>query len=309
MQAAVTYACRAACRSISERPVLTYRFTISDSMVLHATIPAGYPSSDAPVVVIDAPKFRDKVASLSTELHTLWQEGAGEPCLFQWIEHCRTALDDAETAEAAVTASVLDTLDAVDAADAADLADAAAAVAAADAADVETEALTEFVFNPPFPKYGQRQKSFGSESGDPVNAVEIVAGTPFTDRKSTFQAFLAPVHSQAQVSWFMRALLENNKIARATHNMLVYRFFDDARGVQVSDNDDDGEDGAGSRLAQMLENMKANNVVVVVSRWFGGIKLGPDRFRHINNAARDLLEAQGYQHSGPSKGGKKKKGK
>lgn len=31
------------------------------------------------------------------------------------------------------------------------------------------------------------------------------------------------------------------------------------------------------------------NVIVVVSRWFGGIHLGPDRFKHINSAARDVI--------------------
>jgi len=34
--------------------------------------------------------------------------------------------------------------------------------------------------------------------------------------------------------------------------------------------------------------------VVVVSRWYGGIQLGPDRFKHINNAARLLLGSWGY---------------
>lgn len=31
-----------------------------------------------------------------------------------------------------------------------------------------------------------------------------------------------------------------------------------------------------------------------MSRWFGGVKLGPDRFRLINNAARALLAANGF---------------
>ncbi len=34
------------------------------------------------------------------------------------------------------------------------------------------------------------------------------------------------------------------------------------------------------------------DVVVVVSRWFGGVLLGPQRFALINNTARQLLEAQ-----------------
>ena len=39
---------------------------------------------------------------------------------------------------------------------------------------------------------------------------------------------------------------------------------------------------------------KTLNAVVVVSRWYGGIHLGPDRFKHINNAARQVLDANGF---------------
>ena len=39
--------------------------------------------------------------------------------------------------------------------------------------------------------------------------------------------------------------------------------------------------------------MDAENVLVVVSRWYGGIQLGPDRFKHINNCARQILEENG----------------
>jgi len=37
-----------------------------------------------------------------------------------------------------------------------------------------------------------------------------------------------------------------------------------------------------------------NNVLVVVTRIFGGIHLGPDRFKHINQAARNALEVGGF---------------
>ena len=39
--------------------------------------------------------------------------------------------------------------------------------------------------------------------------------------------------------------------------------------------------------------MRAEGAFVMVSRWFGGIKLGPDRFRHVNNAARAAIVAHG----------------
>jgi putative IMPACT (imprinted ancient) family translation regulator len=40
--------------------------------------------------------------------------------------------------------------------------------------------------------------------------------------------------------------------------------------------------------------MQVRDVVVVVSRWYGGTLLGPMRFTLINNAARILLEDCGY---------------
>lgn len=35
------------------------------------------------------------------------------------------------------------------------------------------------------------------------------------------------------------------------------------------------------------------NVLVIVTRWYGGCHLGPDRFKHINTATRCILEQCG----------------
>lgn len=43
--------------------------------------------------------------------------------------------------------------------------------------------------------------------------------------------------------------------------------------------------------------LDVRNAVVVVSRWYGGILLGPDRFKHINNCARNILVEEGYAAS------------
>jgi putative IMPACT (imprinted ancient) family translation regulator len=56
------------------------------------------------------------------------------------------------------------------------------------------------------------------------------------------------------------------------------------------DNDDDGEDAAGGRLAMLLDVRDEDGVLVVVSRWYGGIHLGPRRFAVIANVARELLD-------------------
>ena len=44
-------------------------------------------------------------------------------------------------------------------------------------------------------------------------------------------------------------------------------------------------------MSELLRLMNVENIAVIVTRWYGGIHLGPDRFRHINNVARNLIES------------------
>uniref|UniRef100_A0A0K0DG42 RWD domain-containing protein n=1 Tax=Angiostrongylus cantonensis TaxID=6313 RepID=A0A0K0DG42_ANGCA len=119
----------------------------------------------------------------------------------------------------------------------------------------------------------------------------IQHGDVLTDRKSRFQAHVARVHSEDEVKLVLERLLENPKIVRATHNIYAYRIIQskDGRITRLQNCFDDGETGASSKVLQLLEKMKAENVLVVVSRWYGGIHLGPDRFRHITNLTYDIL--------------------
>jgi len=73
----------------------------------------------------------------------------------------------------------------------------------------------------------------------------------------------------------------------------------------LADYDDDGETQAGARLKHLLEILEVENVLVVVSRWYGGTLLGADRFKHINQAARDALELAGLLEESGKKKGKK----
>ena len=140
----------------------------------------------------------------------------------------------------------------------------------------------------------------------PLLDVNTITGEPVVERKSTFQAHFARVTSMAEVIAFRENLLADRKIARATHNIFAYRFTDAQSGLIHHDCDDDGESAAGGRLAEILRLMDADGVAVVVSRWFGGILLGPDRFKFINNAARNLLELHGIGKAAGGSGRRKK---
>jgi len=130
----------------------------------------------------------------------------------------------------------------------------------------------------------------------------IIHGEPLTEKKSTFQAHVAIVKGVEEVQAVVDALLTNNKIRAATHNIMAYRIErEDALGTFLQDCDDDGEAMAGGRLLHLLQVLDARNVVVVVSRWFGGVLLGPLRFGLINKVAAELLDRCGY--SGKHRGG------
>jgi uncharacterized YigZ family protein len=85
-------------------------------------------------------------------------------------------------------------------------------------------------------------------------------------RKSRFLALAAPVESTEQALAFLREVSDPT----ATHNCWAWRIGQDYRF------NDDGEPGgtAGRPILQAIEGQGIDRVVVVVTRWYGGIKLG-----------------------------------
>mmetsp|Transcript_18667 Transcript_18667/g.26454 ORF Transcript_18667/g.26454 Transcript_18667/m.26454 type:complete len:298 (+) Transcript_18667:17-910(+) len=140
----------------------------------------------------------------------------------------------------------------------------------------------------------EQQKQLEQEIKMQWDDIQWITGETITDRKSVFQAHVTQVHSDEMVQRALEKLMSNSKIARATHNMYAYRFTqynpDKKTTILKHDNDDDGEDAAGGRIAHLLDLRKEDGVLVVVTRWYGGIQLGSKRFHHIVNSARELLD-------------------
>jgi hypothetical protein len=122
---------------------------------------------------------------------------------------------------------------------------------------------------------------------------DIYIGPPIVVSRSTFQARVARVNNVHEVAAVLAHVLEDGRVASATHPAIrAYRIEDSSSHTVIADNDDDGETAAGGRLATLLEMMRASNVLVIVTRWFGGTLLGPQRFKIISNVAREAIEAQ-----------------
>ena len=155
-------------------------------------------------------------------------------------------------------------------------------------------------------KYGQPTRHFPTAVIGPHSTFRVpimIRTLPFKPpRSGPSELMISNVCSVTcieQVQWALAELLFNDKkISKATHNMFAYRFTtttkQDDGDMIVSDNDDDGEKGSGNKLASLLELCNANNVLVVVSRWFGGVHLGSARFKWIASVARDGLERGGF---------------
>lgn len=85
-------------------------------------------------------------------------------------------------------------------------------------------------------------------------------------KKSRFVAIAEAVSSVGQALTFLREVADS----AATHNCWAYRI-----GPHYRFNDD-GEPGgtAGRPILQAIETQGIDSVMVVVTRWYGGIKLG-----------------------------------
>jgi putative IMPACT (imprinted ancient) family translation regulator len=93
----------------------------------------------------------------------------------------------------------------------------------------------------------------------------IFTSEALLDRKSSFVAHVAKVQNVHEVKVVVAHLLQNKKIAKATHNILAYRIkLPDGKILQ--DNDDDGESAAGGKVAYiylLLICNYANNIFMI----------------------------------------------
>ncbi|MCK0142638.1 YigZ family protein [Aliiroseovarius sp. F20344] len=105
-----------------------------------------------------------------------------------------------------------------------------------------------------------------------------------TDRGSKYAVSGGPVQSRADVKAFLKELTRDKRYAKATHNTWA-AVLPEGGGVKG----DDGEAGAGMVILRMLEREGLEGHVIVVTRWFGGTKLGGDRFRRVQDAVSHYL--------------------
>jgi len=275
-----------------------WRIRVAKRIVLEIHLPPTYPSSGTPTPILQAPPWaldEGKRSDLLAELEEMCVPDVEVAIML--AEHCRAELDDAYDDDNHDDEDNDDGDDATDSNEEGTVND----------PSQSTEGTTK-TFTPASSKYGQPIRHFdASVVMEESNRRPIHRGQPFHPPKSgpseLMLAHVASVESMDQVNWVLSKLLfDDKKVSKASHNMIAYRFYDKERECMVSDNDDDGEKGSGAKLAALLEMSDTMDCIVIVSRWYGGVHLGPARFKHISNTARDALVDCGFIDGGGGNG-------
>ncbi|GBM78530.1 Protein IMPACT [Araneus ventricosus] len=264
-----------------------------NSVFFKVILPEDYPLNSPPQYLISAPWMSREVKNrLTAMLEKIYSEYIGNCVLYQWVVKIQDFID----VELTKDNSCDDSKDLVDYED-------------TNASSVPLNGACELL--------GNLHLSSIDEELPPITHGEIIQ-----DKKSVFQGHVAKVVSVDQVKKILSKLKENRKIAVATHNIFAYRstfYFESLKMGPISSNclnisnlthaifrisigpnsfiqdcDDDGEARGGSNLLSLLQAVDAKDVVVIVSRWYGGVHLGADRFKDIKYAARNALLAAGF---------------
>ncbi|NJS39295.1 MAG: YigZ family protein [Rhodobacteraceae bacterium] len=126
----------------------------------------------------------------------------------------------------------------------------------------------------------------------------IVLEDILRDRGSRYAAAVGVVRNRAEIDAFLAALRSRRRFAKATHHSWAAVL---SEGGPLKN--DDGEAGAGAVILKMLEREGLADHIVTVSRWYGGVHLGGDRFAHIVTCTRAVLAAQRTTLDGPARDG------
>lgn len=105
--------------------------------------------------------------------------------------------------------------------------------------------------------------------------------------KSRFIAYIKPVSTENEAKAFIDEIKTKHK--DATHNCSAYTVGPEMN-IQKANDDGEPSGTAGIPMLEILKKLEIHNVCVVVTRYFGGIKLGAGGLiRAYSGAVRDVI--------------------
>lgn len=120
------------------------------------------------------------------------------------------------------------------------------------------------------------------------------ASQPVTLKQSTFIVRSTHINKSSERQSAMQSLFTSiPSLQSASHNAWAYRIRVPTNLFGATtikeESFDDGEGGCGDFLLKNMREIDAVDTLVVMTRWYGGIMLGPDRWRIMRNCLNDAL--------------------
>ena len=105
-----------------------------------------------------------------------------------------------------------------------------------------------------------------------MRTVEKECVIEFEEKKSKFIGYIKPVSTKEEAEKFIDMIKVKHK--DATHNCSAYKVTDNGQEYFKVDDDGEPKGTAGKPMGDIITYMEAENLAVVATRYFGGIKLG-----------------------------------
>lgn len=122
----------------------------------------------------------------------------------------------------------------------------------------------------------------------PYTGWQIIEKDIIIDRGSRYSYVIFPILEKEDVKLGISALNKDLFFAKATHNSYARRL--QMSHWVVDGKNDDGEVWAGMCILREIQRSGRVNLCIVITRYFWGIQLQADRFKHVIDATKKALE-------------------
>ncbi|CAM1502054.1 Fc.00g040380.m01.CDS01 [Cosmosporella sp. VM-42] len=140
---------------------------------------------------------------------------------------------------------------------------------------------------------GSSASSSSSTTQSPSAKKTWTASGKLVSKGSVFIAHAAPITSPSSRASLVKGLMaEKPDLETATHNAWAVRTSFGNSPLKQEASFDDGESGCGSFMLQHMRELDISNTLIVLTRWYGGVMLGPDRWRLMRECIDDALSSQ-----------------
>ncbi len=127
-----------------------------------------------------------------------------------------------------------------------------------------------------------------------MNTVDRECRIEFEERKSKFIGYVKPISTKLEAEEYIDYIKMFHPTA--THNCSAYKVVSDGQEYYKVDDDGEPSGTAGKPMGEILNLLQVNNLVVVATRYYGGIKLGAGGLvRNYAKTAKLAVEEAGIK--------------